>query len=76
MSLRQRHRSAYGASVLHSVIVSTLEIRRLVKLQGLDLVHIRRKATEFSTRFCALGAIICDLHPKYFIIQQAEGEHM
>ena len=28
---------------------------------------IRRKATEISTRFCALGDIIYDLHPKYFI---------
>ena len=32
-----------------------------------DLVYIRRKATEFSTRFCALGGTICDLHPRYFI---------
>ena len=68
LSLRQRHRSAYGARVLYSAIISTLEKRHPVQRQGLDLVYIRRKATEISTRFCALGGIICDLHPKYFII--------
>lgn len=32
-----------------------------------DLVYIRRKATEISTWFCALGGTFCDLHPGYFI---------
>ena len=30
---------------------------------------IRRKATEISTRFCALGTIVKTLHPKCFIIE-------
>lgn len=34
---------------------------------GADLVYIRRKATEFSTRLCALGGTNYNLHPKFFI---------
>ena len=36
------------------------------------LKHIRRKATEISTWFCALGGIFCDLHPKYFITYEVD----
>jgi hypothetical protein len=41
-----------------------------------SFVAIRRKATEISPRFCALGERSNGLHPKYFITKVAYAHRL